>query len=623
MIKFSSSLLVASVISLLGTASSLAQQDVFYSGDFICNGAVNFSEWHLIKTGKNKYSATIFQGRRDQASFTKYELSGVVSGGTLRLFDGNKPFMEVDAPMGQDMIDVSMIDDAWHPFNSLNRCPKFTVGKTSSAKDRWQRALDLLTAKAPTTEQAAELAYLRRILPPVAMLPDLDQQAFETTFNASYAPFWTAYYATERDRLGTWPIATATDRAALIAEMRTATEFDLTPEGTMVDNVTSRQHAIDFLGLVSERLAVTDTPVTPLEFTGMERCQRYSLIQNPDAASVGLLVGLPFDYWDRSLAETVIGQSRQCATADGLTQQVVETFPEIEKLRETQSARVDSAFKGMNTSFAKINEAKSACVASFETAKSAGLRNSQQFFKECEARAGLLITDHEQKLADEQVAKILKAPKTLDGLKDNNWFSLDASVEAGWEPSEAIVESFEARTQEALKEALKVAVDQIDVTLSGDDIEKVEATSVVDVCQDVVDIEDVEDIPATVHESCANGLTALEARRGEAECKMAVKASKTTDEFIIGSVAEGEGSVPIKDIICGAARIGQKVTIKTTGFWFWKKNVLSVSEKEAETRYYLTKSSKANVWNAEGADAKKPRDRRYFECLAKKDGCEQ
>lgn len=616
-------LLVASAVSLLGTASAVAQQDVFYSGDFICNGAVNFSEWHLVETGKNKYSATIFQGRRDQASFARYDLNGVVSGGTLRLFDGNKPFMDVDAPMGQDMISASMIDDAWHPFSSLNRCPKFTVGKTQSAKDRWQHALDLLAVNAPTTEQASEVAYLRRVLPPLAMLPDLDQKKFDTAFNASYAPFWTSYYRAEKDRLMSWPITTQDNRKALIKEMRTATAFDLTPEGTMVDNVKSRQRAIDFLGIVSERLSATDTPITPMEFTGMERCQRYSMIQYPDAASVGLLVGLPIDYWDRQLAETVIGQSRQCATADGMTQQVVETFPEIEHFRETQSARVDEAFKGMNSSFAKINEARSACIASFETAKSAGLRNSQLFSKECEARAGLLITDHEQKLADEQVAKILKAPKTLDGLKDNNWFSLDASVEAGWEPSEAILETFEARTQDALKEALKIAVDQIDVTLSGDDLEKIETSNVVDVCQDVVAVEDEEEVPPPVHESCVNGLTSLEARRDEAECKMAVKDSKTKDNFIQESVAEGDGSVPIKDIICGAAHRGQKVTIRTTGIWFWEKTVLKVTYDAGKAiQFYLTQSDKPKVWKAEPVDATQKRENRYFECLAKKGGCE-
>ena len=620
--KFGSALLAASVISLLGTASAFAREDTFYSGDFICNAAVNFSEWHLVKTGKNKYSATIFQGRREQASFTKYELSGVISDGMLRLFDGNKPFLEADAPIGQDMITASMIDDAWHPFSAMNRCPKFTVGKTSSAKDRWQHALDLLKTTAPTAKQASEVAYLRRTLPPVSMLPDLDQKPFEEAYNANSAPFWTAYYAAEGDRLKTWPISTKADRKALIEEMRTATTFDLSPEGTLIDNRKARQHAIDFLGLVTERLSSTDTPVAPLEFTGMERCQRLTSMAEPDSASVGLLVGVPMDYWDRTLAETVIGQSRQCVGAEGLTQQVVETYPEIEKFRETQKARVDEAYKGMNTSFSKINEAKSACMASFRSARAAGLRNSQLFIKECETRANLLAKDHEQTLVDDQVAKILKAPKSLDGLKDNNWFALDASVEEGWEPSAETVEAFESRTQEALKEALKVAVDQIDVTLSSDDLEQIEASNVVDVCEDVIASDEAQVVPEPLHESCNKGLAALNARRDEAECKLAMKVSKVNDDFMLGAVSEGEGTVAIKDIICGAARSGQKVTIKTTGFWFWKKNVLSVSPELGDaTRFYLTQSDKPQIWKADPADGKQGRDSRYFECLAKKDGC--
>jgi hypothetical protein len=620
--SFRNAFFTASFICLAGSTIAHASEEHFYSGDYICNGAVNFSEWHLIKRGKNRYSATIFNGRRDQASFIKYDLSGVVSGGKLRLFDGNKPFLEADAPIGQDMINVSHIDDAWHPFSAMNRCQKFSIGKTSSAKDRWKTALELLKSKLPTSHQASEVAYLRRTLPPVAMLPDLDQKSYEDDYNNNSTPFWRAYYAAERSRLNNWPIITEDERKALVEEMRFATSFDLAPEGTVVNNTKAQEEAINFLGLVSERLSSTDTPVRPLEFNGMDRCHRFSSSSEPSSAFVGLIVGFPMDYWDRNLAETIIAQSRHCVGAEGLTQQVVETFPEIEKFRESQSARVDEAFKGMNTSFAKINEARSACTASFMTAKAAGLRNSHMFVKECELRAGVLSNDHERSLVDDQVARILKAPKTLDGLKNNNWFSLDAGVETGWEPSAATIEGFEKRTDESLKEALKVAVDQIDITLSSDDLEKIKSTNVVDVCHEVVAINEDDDIPTPVHESCSNGLSSMEARRDEAECKMAVKTSKTTDDFILGFVAEGDGTIPIRDIICGAAHRGQKVTIATTGFWFWKKNVLSVApEKGDPTLFYLTQSEKPHVWKAEPADEKHRRAEGYFECLAKKGGC--
>lgn len=620
--SFRNAFFAASFMCLAGSTIASASEEHFYSGDYLCNGAINFSEWYLVKHGKNKYTATIFQGRRDQTNFTKYELNGVVSNGMLRLFYGSKPFIEADAPIGQDIINVSMIDDAWHPFNPLNRCPKFTVGKTSSAKDRWKHALDLLKAKVPTVKQASEIAYLRRTLPPVSMLPDLDQKSFEETYNARFAPFWTAYYKAEGDRLKTWPIATKDDRMALVEEMRKATIFDLSPDGTLIDNREARQHATDFLALVAERLSSTDSPVAPLEFTGMERCQRFTSIEEPDSASVGLLVGVPMDYWDRALAETVIGQSRQCVGAEGLTQRVVETYPEIESFRETQMARVDEAFKGMNSSFSKIKQAESACTASFKSAQAAGLRNSQLFIKECETRASLLTKDHEQKLVDEQVAKIEKAPKSLDGLKDNNWFALDVSVEDGWEPSAETVEAFEVRTQDALKEALKVAVDQIDVTLSSDDLEQIEASNVVDVCQDVIAADEDQFVPEPLHEPCNKGLSSLNARRDEAECKLAVKVSKLSDDFMLAAVSEGDDTVAIKDIICGAARHGQKASIKTTGFWFWKKNVLSISSEDGDaTRFYLTQSEKPQVWKVEPAEAKQGRDNRYFGCLAVKDGC--
>lgn len=615
--------LVTSFIALMSAGIAHADDKLFYSGDYLCNGSVNFSEWYLVKREKNKYSATIFQGRRDQTNFTKYELNGVVTNGMLRLFDGSKPFIEADAPTGKDMINVSMIDDAWHPFNPLNRCPKFTVGKTSSAKDRWKHALNLLKTNAPTVKQASEIAYLRRTLPPVSMLPDLDQKPFEEAYNSSFAPFWTAYYKAEAVRLKTWPIETKDDRTALVEEMRTATTFDLSPDGTLIDNWEARQQAIGFLGLVAERLSSTDSPVAPLEFTGMERCQRFTSIEEPDSASVGLLVGVPMDYWDRALAETVIGQSRLCVGAEGLTQRVVETYPEIERLRETQLVRVDEVYKGMNSSFSKINQAKSACTASFKSAKVAGLKNSQLFIKECETRASLLTKDHEQKLIDEQVGKIQKAPKSLDGLKDNNWFALDTSVEEGWEPSNETVEAFEARTQDALQEALKIAVEGIDFTFSNDDLEQVVASDVIDVCKDIIDPDKHQLVPDALHEACKKGLDTLNTRRGKAECNMAVKFSNVSDEFLRGAVVEGDATVAIKDIICGAARRSQKVSIKTTGYWFWQKNVLSVSPEEGEaTVFYLTQSEKPQVWKAKPVYSTQKLENRFFECLVKNDGCE-
>lgn len=601
-----------------GISAAYADKNLFYGGDFVCNGAVIFSEWHIVKSGGNNYEATIFQGRRDQNNFTKYELSGSVFDGKLHLFEGNKPFLDVDIP-GGDILNVNMLSSAWHPFSSLNKCPRFSIGKTTSAKTRWKRAIDLLKVENPTVSDADEIAYFGRNLPPVAMLPVSDQQKFENEYNDRMYPFWASFYKAETERLNMWPIATFDERLSLISEMRAATAFDLSPEGTLATNIEARKHAIDFLGIVSERLSGTNTPVPPFDEIGLSRCQRLGSIHNPDSASIGLLVGLPIDYWSKELYSNVVSQARTCSMSDSFMVEVSEAFSGIERIRANQMRRIDEAFKGMNGSFKKINEAKNACVAAFYTAKTSGLKNSQLFIKECDARAEALAFEHEKTLVELQIAKILNAPKTLDGLKENNWFSLDVNAEEDWEPSDKVIADFEERTQDALKEALKAAVEAIDQTLTSDDLEEIKTTNIVEYCEEFISSDDIPE-PITV--ACEKGLKSLDTRREEAECKLAVKLSKVEEKFLNGSVNEDNQNIAIKDIICGAARDGHKVTIDTTGFSLWKKDILSVEmENEATTRFYLTETEVPTVWKAEAADGQTKVKNGYFACLASPDKC--
>lgn len=627
-----------------GVSGASAQDSAFYSGEYACGGQIKFTDWQLTKLNDREYEAVVYQGTRGESQYMEYKLNGVEEGGNLRIFYNNRPFIVARMANADSEISAQWVDSQGKPKNS---CADFKVLKVDGAKERWDRTLNILASESPTVEQASEVAELQRTLPPVQLLPELDQNAYENRYNESYRSFWSTYLKNEWERLKTLPIDTEDERKSLITEMRVATGFNMSPRGSLANDDKARSEASNFLRLVADRLSATDTPVTAFSLDDASACQRLTLMRYPSTADMELIVGLPVDYWDRSFTESVLAKAKTCEGANGVVQEITSNYSEYERRRQAlvwaqgelerlqsvpktlkafresnwlavdlaagerngagpnatkrflgrvdhyRAERVDLALKEIEDTF-KSHDLKS---LSFEQAKSLcgeqlgnrprGDETLIKLFEGCDVAAENYVKSQESSLLDAQIEAINNAPRTLAGLNSNNWFALNTDVAEGWHPSREAREDFRERTGYALREAVKAAKVEIDTAFSeavpGEDTEH----KAMVMCESLAPSSG-----ETVFElmsACQNGHEALAKKAEELKCAQAIKDSNLDNSLLDASIEQSglvDDTVAVKELICAAASRELKLTFPTSGSLFWKKQGIEIK----------TDTANANAW---------------------------
>src|SRR5690606_1817031 len=79
--------------TFVSSASAFANDSNFYSGEYVCDGKVKFTDWELSKLNDREYSAVIYHGTRGENQYMEYKLDGVVEDNKLSIFYNKRPFI--------------------------------------------------------------------------------------------------------------------------------------------------------------------------------------------------------------------------------------------------------------------------------------------------------------------------------------------------------------------------------------------------------------------------------------------------------------------------------------------------------------------------------------------------
>lgn len=620
--------------TFVSSVSAFANDSNFYSGEYVCDGKVKFTDWELSKLNDREYSAVIYHGTRGENQYMEYKLDGVAEDDELSIFYNKRPFIVARLTNADTEIAAQWVDSQGKPKNS---CADFKVLKVEDAKKRWDRTLEILASVSPTVEQASQAADLQRALPPVQLLPELDQNAYESRYNESYRSFWSAYLKNEWERLQTLPVGTEEERKNLIAEMRLATGFNMSPRGNLANDDKSRQQAANFLRLVSDRLSATETPVTAYDLDDANTCQRFTFMRYPSTADLELIVGLPVDYWDRTFTESVLAKAKSCQGANGIIQEITSNYSEYESRRNayswaqgelkrlqsipmTLTAFRESNWLAVDTSTGERSGAGSLAIKRFLTDvpqyranrvnlalkeiddlfKSQDLKTLSfeqanmycgeqlgnptrrdetlnKLFEGCEVTVASYVKSQERSLIDAQISAINSAPRNLAGLTANKWFAINADVVEGWQPSREAFELFEQGTSDALREAVTSAKLEIDTAFNEATPGDANEQKAVAMCESISSVSGSRMYELT--SACSNGQESLARKAVELKCEQVIKDSALDANLLSASIEQNglvDNTVAIKELICAADSRDLKLTFPTSGSLFWKKQGIEI-----------------------------------------------
>ncbi len=620
------------IFAILGclTGETEASESKFYRGTHLRNGALTLDDWEFIS---REARFNVFFRRADGLSFQSLELTAQSTGDGLVLFDERgRPWLAL-----RTQPDGERLHGRWLTYQGKpqSECEPFTVERTKSVKERMDDLFALLGAADPTVGTARAAAAEQQRLPPIALLPELDQQAYRQRYAEAAPAFWKRFYEAERKRLVEHPVETSEDRMRLVAQMRDGIGAEVTSQGSFDQDSAARQSALDRLRLVADRLADRNSPLQARPMDGL--CERISGFNYIDTDRLELAVGLPVEYWDRGFTEDLLGRVQACKEARIVVHLLTQSYPEIEKrarsaswlreqrkrllalpltlaaFRDTNGLHLNqedlrrndisrsvyerfvgssldprraemerAAVREVEDGFARETpaslpptEARARCQTLIN--RPWGNDALARLFNACTAAADGYVERTMRQAFQTQVERIEAAPKTFEGLRTHNGFLMDTTDLGGAYPSPALVAEFNGKVSGARAEAIRVAKAEVERAFAAVDPLVETPDSPILQCGRGAMPSDVTLRPLV--EACSEGARALNARREAAQCEQALKASGATDSLRAGTIrssATAKSGLPVHKVVCGGARQKVSVTFPASGMLWWSKQFMEV-----------------------------------------------
>ena len=520
--NFSLKSLVILAISGALSGEAKAIDSGFYNGSHVCNGALTLDDWEFRQ---EESSFDVFFRKTTASSFQKLELVVQDTDGGLLLVDRRgRPWIAVRFGQNGDSLQGRWLTGQGKPQSD---CEPFTLSRSESAKARMDRLFGLLGEAHPTVETARTVAEEQQKLPPIDLLPDLDQQAYRQRYAEAAPSFWRRFHDAERKRLAELPVAPPDARDRAVGEMRAVTSLTLAPEGSLDRNGAARQAALDFLRIVADRLAASGRPLEALP--GDTLCERMATFGSIDVERLELAVGLPVEYWDRTFTEDLLQKAQSCKDGRTIGRLLSQSYPDIEKRRkaalwlreeqerllalpltltsfrdtnglqlsrdelrrndvsrmahdrflgaplETRRTEMEQAaarelqevFGGESVKSLPLNEARSQCDRLVGTQW--GNEALSRLHKTCTGMAEDYVARSVRQVFQEQVGRIEAAPRTFAGLEANNWFLMGTGDVRGIYPPTALVTEFNGKVADARAEAVRIATGEVDKAFASAD----------------------------------------------------------------------------------------------------------------------------------------------------------
>ncbi|GJE67237.1 hypothetical protein LNAOJCKE_4467 [Methylorubrum aminovorans] len=613
---------------LIGGAG--AGEAKFYRGTHVCNGNLTLDDWEFSPADAR---FNVFFRRADGQSFQALELTAQSTADGLVLSDRRgRPWLAL-----RTQPDGETLHGRWLSYQGRpqTECEPFTVERTESAKARMDGLFALFGEAEPTVRTARAAAAEQQRLPPIELLPELDQQAYRQRYAEAAPAFWKRFYEAERKRLADAPIATPEERERLVAALRAGSSAEATPQGSLERDAAARQSALDRLRLVADRLADQNSPLQPLPMDSL--CERLSDFGYIDTERLELAVGLPVEAWNRAFTESLIQQVQSCKEGKTVVRLLTQSYPEIERrgrnaawlreqrerlcalpptlatLRDTNGLHLSqeelrrndvpralyerfvgapleprraelerAAVREIEDAFAKetptslpLDQARSRCQSL--VGRSWGNDALSRLYKVCTEAADSYVDRTIRRSFQAQVERIEAAPKTFEGLRTNHWFLMDTGDLAGAYPPPALLAEFNAKAAGARAEAVRAARDEVEKAFAAaDPMARTPEAPILRCGRDPLPSD--ETLRPLVL-ACLDAARAFETRREEARCKEALKASGAGDGLLAATIRPKPGSdtaIPVRQVVCGGARQTIAVTFPTSGMLWWSKQYMEV-----------------------------------------------
>jgi len=186
--------------------------------------------------------------------------------------------------------------------------------------------LALLDNPTPSPQEASQISPAIEGLPPLAMLPELDQTVTRDSLQAKSKTFWANLFQTSLT------VAANVDDATIVPGLEAA-----------LAGTTNRERIATYADLLGKVLAARRTALAqagrdPLSFASSadQFCLRLGVMANrylwPEwFANV---TGVDSAFWDEPFAQTYLKHATACKSDNGFPAEVTQRWPEIQKQKE-------------------------------------------------------------------------------------------------------------------------------------------------------------------------------------------------------------------------------------------------------------------------------------------------
>lgn len=326
--------LAAAFVLPPSVAMAEAVDRFFSTGPYECMRQNLMGEWRVIGDTKGTITIQVFERSLDR---------------TGAVFSGNEwqvNASELSAPLNltnqynqakwriSNLLDGEPLIEPLQPNGSaVKDCtPVFSIAEP--AEVRFQAVLTLLDTQKPTPDEALRVHPETEGLPPVAMLPELEQSAVRDDLQRKVSGFWERYSEHSMSR------AADTSDSKIISGLDAML--------VSVDGGQKRWHGDLLSNVIGSRvaaiLAAGQDPLT--NATSPEQfCMRLDNFEGANQWSDNLrtFTGVPIDSWDEAFAETYLQAATACDKPDYFTRTVAQKWPEILKLQQGRAMLAEQA----------------------------------------------------------------------------------------------------------------------------------------------------------------------------------------------------------------------------------------------------------------------------------------
>lgn len=302
----------AALLVCSNSAHAAESDDVYYAGSFVCSGQEYATDWNISKGLSGEVATTAYYQQVDSNQVEWLDLTERKGPNGHQLYDAN------GNPRIGLIADDQTIQAVWMAGAPMSDCSPFAVSRSQNPKDRFDELFALMGTPEPGDDIAAKVADMTRLPPIIYALPELDRQSYLQRYNELEEAFWTHYRETLVRDITQRPLATEQDRKAFSERFSTALSntlrFTLRRDGFEA-MFTMMQQAAD------RYAASGGTPAEGL-YPGNELvCRRFQAILKAEPyfkfTKLELAVGIPSDYWTRSLAENLLSGLRTAVDGAG------------------------------------------------------------------------------------------------------------------------------------------------------------------------------------------------------------------------------------------------------------------------------------------------------------------